>query len=205
MTTREVTAVALRLFSLWLLVQVVLTVPGIVMLLTSVEHYQGQVIPILVHLLMILGFVAIGLLAAYLIWIAAASVLARSPDSESRVLDQFLLQLGGVYFMVNALAYLPRSLGFLQHSLEMSYVNLLSPLGHVFQLCIGLALLVKPSHWAKLFAQLRGRGGCVYRFRIMMSEAPQALIQNEVSHGIVAPISLLFRHFGRLCVYFSDH
>lgn len=162
MTTKEVTAIALRLFSLWLLVQVVLNVPGIVMLLTTLEHYQGQTVPIFVYLMMTAGFVGIGLLAAYLIWIAAVSVLARSPESENGTFDQvgqtFFLQLGGAYFVVNALAYLPRSLGFLQHSLDMSYVSLLSPLGHVFQLCIGLALLGKPSYWAKLFAQLRGRG-----------------------------------------------
>lgn len=162
MTTRQVTAIALRLFSLWLLVQVILTLPGLVMLLGTLEHYEGQTVPVFVYFMMTLGFVAIGGLAAYFIWIAAASALARSPDSDSEMLDQegqkFLLQMGGVYFVVDALAHLPHSLGLLQPSLELSYLNLLSPFGHVFQLGVGMALLVKSSVWAKLLVQLRGRG-----------------------------------------------
>lgn len=161
MTTREITAIALRLFSLWLLVQVILNVPGLVLLLVSVEQYQGQVIPGYVYIMMITSFIAIGLVAAYLIWGAAKSALASDSRPESEILDRngqkFLLQLGGAYFVVDALAYLPRSLAFLQHSLDVSYVNLLSPLGIVFQLFIGIALLVKPSHWANVFARLRGR------------------------------------------------
>ena len=161
MTTKEITAIALRLFSVWLLVQVILNVSGIALLLTSVEQYQGQVIPGYVYFMLIGSFILIGLLAAYLIWVSAQSVLNRCPGAESQGLDQdgqrFLLQLGGAYFIVTSLAYLPRSLGFLSHSLEFSYMNLLWPLGLAFQFCIGLALLVGAAHWAVLFAKLRGR------------------------------------------------
>ena len=161
MSTKEVTAIALRLFSIWLLVQVILNVSSIALLMTSVEQYQGQVIPEYVYFMLIGSFIAIGLLAAYLIWASAKSVLNRCPSSGSRGLDldgqRFLLQLGGAYFIVTSLAYLPRSLGFLAHSLEFSYMNLLWPLGLAFQLGIGLALLVGASHWAVLFAKLRGR------------------------------------------------
>ncbi|SRR5690554_111175 len=161
MTTKEITAIALRLFSVWLLVQVILNVSGIALLLTSVEQYQGQVIPEYVYFMLIGSFIAIGLLSAYLIWVSAKSALDRCPSAESQGLDydgqRFLLQLGGAYFIVTSLAYLPRSLGFLAHSLEFSYMNLLWPFGLAFQLCIGLALLVGASHWAVLFAKLRGR------------------------------------------------
>ena len=161
MTSRDITAIALRLFSLWLLVQVMLNIPGLVMLLTSVEQYQGQVIPEYVHVFLIGSFIVLGILAALLIWVAANSALARTSSEETGELDQqgqmFLLQLGGAYFVITALAYLPRSLGFLSHSLEFSLANLLWPLGLVFQLCIGLALLVRSSQWEKLLAKLRGR------------------------------------------------
>lgn len=62
MTIREVTAIALRLFSLWLLVQVILNVSSLVMLLASIEHYRDQVIPIHVGLLLIGALSLIGLL-----------------------------------------------------------------------------------------------------------------------------------------------
>ena len=161
MTSRNITAVALRLFSLWLLVQVILNVPGLVMLLTSIEQYQGRVIPEYVHVLLVGGLVLLGLLAAILIWFAAGSALARCSGQGSEWLDQegrmFLLQLGGVYFMVTALADLPRSLGFLSYSLEFSYSDWLWTLGLVFQLCIGLSLAVAAPQWKVLLATLRGR------------------------------------------------
>jgi hypothetical protein len=161
MTTKEVTAIALRLFSLWLLVQVIMSIPSLVLLFTSIEQYQGQAIPAYVHIMIIGGFIVIGAIAVYLMWVAAKSALTNASDSGSELLgkdgQKFLLQLGGAYFVINALAYLPRSLGFLQSSMEVTYVNFLSPLGLLFQLCIGLALLVKASYWAEVFQKLRGR------------------------------------------------
>ena len=160
MTSRDVAVIALRLFALWLLVQVILNIPSLVVLLTSVEQYQGHVIPKYLQVLLIGSFIFLGLLTAFLIWIAAKSALARCAHEAGELSQQgqiFLLQLGGVYFFVTALAYLPRSLGFLSHSLEFSVANMLWPLGLVFQLCIGLDLLVRSSQWAKLLAKLRGR------------------------------------------------
>lgn len=161
MTTKEVTAIALRLFSLWLLVQVILNLPSLALFLTSMGQFQEQFLPRYVYILMIGCSVVIGLIAVFLIWRTASSVLAyKAGEGGSGVDEQsqkFLLQLGGAYFIVNSLAYLPRSLGFLQSSFEVSYVHLLSPLGLLFQLFIGLALVVHASWWAHLFAKLRGR------------------------------------------------
>ena len=161
MTSRDITAVVLRLFSLWLLVQVILNVPALVMLLTSIEQYQGRVIPEYVHVLLVGGLVLLGLFAALLIWFAAGSALARCSGEGGEALDQegrmFLLQLGGVYFMVTALADLPQSLGFLSYSSEFSYTDWLWTLGLVVQLCIGLSLAVAASQWKVLLATLRGR------------------------------------------------
>lgn len=161
MTSRDITAIALRLFSLWLLVQVVLNIPSLALLLISLEHYQGQATPEHVHVFLVGGFMAIGILAAFLLWLAAKSALARCYNTDTRNVDQqgqmFLLQLGGCYFVVTALANLPRSLAFLANSLELSLANYLWPVGLLFQLCIGLALLVRASKWVKLLAKLRGR------------------------------------------------
>src|SRR5690625_7691631 len=102
---------------------------------------------------MLIGsFIAIGLLAVYFIWASAKSALERCPSVESQSLDldgqRFLVQLGGAYFIITSLAYLPRSLAFLAHSLEFSYTDLLWPRGLVYHLCVRLALLVKASKWA---------------------------------------------------------
>ena len=161
MTTKEVTAIVLRLFSLWLLVQVILTAPSLALFLTSMGQYQAQVIPAYVYIAMIGSFIVIGLIAVYLIWHAARSALASESRGGGSAADdqsqKFLLQLGGVYFIVTSLAYLPRSLGFIQTSLDVSYVNFLSPLGLLFQLFVGLSLVVYSSWWVHIFAKLRGQ------------------------------------------------
>lgn len=161
MTTKDVTAIALRLFSLWLLVQVILNVPSLVLYLTTMEQYQEQIIPGYVYIAMIGGFIVVGLMAVYLIWLAAKSVLNYEASGSGSAADDqsqtFLLQLGGVYFIVTSLAYLPRSLGFFLSSMEVSYVHVLSPLGLLFQLFIGLALVFNASWWVHLLARLRGR------------------------------------------------
>lgn len=161
MTIKEVTAIVLRLFSLWLLVQVILTVPSLVMFMTSMGQHQEQAIPGYMYIAMTGGFIVIGLIAVYLIWRAAKSVLVYDSSGSDAVADdksqKFLLQLGGVYFIVTSLAYLPRTLSFLQSSLEVSYVHLMSPLGLLVQLFIGLTLVVHSSLWVHLLAKLRGR------------------------------------------------
>ena len=162
MTTRNVTAIALRLFALWLLVQVITNVPGLVMLLTTLEQYQGQAIARYLHVLLIASCSAIGLLAAYLIWRAAGSALKHSCDTKHEQLgldgQRFLLQLGGICFVVFALASLPRSLAALAHAQAFSYTTLLWPAGLVFQLLAGLALVVGASRWVALLSRLRARG-----------------------------------------------
>src|SRR5690606_38786131 len=161
MSTKEVTAIALRLFSIWLLVQIILNISSVALLQTSIGQYQGEVIPDYGYFMLIGSFIAIGLLAVHVIWASAKSALERCPSVESQSLDldgqRFLVQLGGAYSIITTLSYLPRPLAFLAHSLGFSYTNFLWPLGLVFQLCIGLGLLVKASHWAVLFAKLRRR------------------------------------------------
>ncbi len=45
MNSQQVTAIALRLISIWLLVELVLNLPSLVLVLSSVDQYQQQEIP----------------------------------------------------------------------------------------------------------------------------------------------------------------
>ncbi|WP_299942403.1 hypothetical protein [uncultured Microbulbifer sp.] len=102
-----------------------------------------------------------GLIAVYLINKAANSVLSRAKSNFEATLSsdsqKVLFQLAGLYFVVNALAYLPRSLSFIPNTVEIASSSILWPAGLVFQLAIGLWLVSASTFWHNLFNKLRGR------------------------------------------------
>lgn len=161
MITQQITAIALRLISIWLLIQLVLNLPNLVILFASVEQYQQREIPMIVYAGIVVAFILVGLIAAFLISRAANSVLYSAKSESETTLSndsqKVLFQLAGLYFVVNALAYLPRSLGFISSTVEISSSSILWPAGLVFQLVIGLWLVSASTFWLNLFNKLRGR------------------------------------------------
>lgn len=160
MTTRNVTAIALRLFALWLLVQIISHIPSLFMLVTVLGEYRGTP-PSYLEPALFASSCLIGLLAAYLIWRAAGSALQRSDATLPQTLDldgqRFLLQLGGICLAVLALAPLPRTLGFMSYGEKFSFIELLAPVSLLLQLIVGLALVIGAARWTALLARLRGR------------------------------------------------
>lgn len=161
MITQQVTAIALRLFSIWLLIQLILNLPSLLMLFASIEQYQQQETPMEAYAGLLGAFILIGLTAVFLINKAANTVLkSAKPDSEATLSgdsQKLLFQLAGLYFIVNALAYLPRSLSFIPNTVEISSSSILWPAGLVFQLVVGLWLVSATTFWFNLFNKLRGR------------------------------------------------
>lgn len=161
MNAQQVAAIALKLVAIWLLIELVLSLPSILLLLSSIEQYRQEAVPTGAYVAIVGAYFGIGVLAVFLIDKAATSVLERTrTDSEESASDEFqkvLFQLAGLYFIVDAIASLPRSLGFIAKVAEVSVPDLLWPVGLVFQLAIGSWLVGNSSFWLSLFHRLRGR------------------------------------------------
>ncbi|WP_305967380.1 hypothetical protein [Marinobacter salsuginis] len=161
MNSQQVTAIALRLISIWLLIELILNLPSLVLVFSSLEQYQQPEIPLGAYVGIIGAFLLIGLFAVFLIHKAATSVLTQaktgSENSLSNDSQKVLFQLAGLYFVVDAIVYLPRSLGFIPSATDISISSMLWPVGLVFQLAIGLWLLSNSSFWLNCFQKLRGR------------------------------------------------
>ena len=103
----------------------------------------------------------VGLFAAFLINKAATSVLNKAKSDSEATLgiesQKLLFQLVGLYFVVNALVYLPRSLSFIPSTTEINLTNWLWSAGLIFQLGIGVWLVSSSTFWLNLFNKLRGR------------------------------------------------
>jgi len=166
MITQQIAAITLRLFSIWLSIQLILNLPSIGVLFASVEKYRQQEIPAGVYISVVGGVFLAGLIAVFLINKAANSVLKRAKSGSEATLSsdsqKVLFQMAGLYFVVNALAYLPRSLAFILNAAEFSSASILWPAylgsaGLTFQLLIGLWLVGSSTFWFNLFLRLRGR------------------------------------------------
>lgn len=162
MVTQQITAIALRLLSIWLLIHIVLSLPSIVLSLQSFELFYQQETPTWMFLGVVIAFYALGLLAVFLIFKSATSVLVHAKSDSALILSEdsqkVLFQLAGLYFVVNALAYLPRAFAPTLSSVDSSLTPLLGLAGLLLQLIIGLWLVSCSAFWLKLFQKLRGRG-----------------------------------------------
>ena len=165
MISQQVTAIALRALAIWLLLQVVLNSPGLILLLNDTKYYRNQSIPIEVYSLVIGGFYAVGFTAAFLLNRLAGSVLKKVKSKEGVEVhltidsEKFLLQLLGAYFLVDALVSIPRTLSFVIHVDRVDVTQFFWPAGLVVQLIIGLFLIGSSKYWLRAFEVLRGRGG----------------------------------------------
>ncbi|MCO1335703.1 hypothetical protein MO867_15310 [Microbulbifer sp. OS29] len=158
---QQVTAVALRLLAIWLLIQLIINLPTLILIFTSVQKYQQREIPITAYVGLIGTFLIVGLAAVFLINKSATSILTRTKSDPENALSKdtqaILFQIAGLYFVVNSLAYLPRSLSFIPSTIDASMSSLMWPIGLLFQLFIGLWLITNTTFWLKLFNKLRGR------------------------------------------------
>jgi len=161
MNTQKITAIALRLISIWLLIQVVLNISSVVMLLASIDQYQQREMPTFGYIGIIGVVLVVGIAAVFLLYKLASSVLNRTADESgadiSKDSQKFLLQLAGAFFVVTALAYMPRSLSFLLRHNDVTAQNLLWPSGLLFQLVVGIWLVSSTKFWFSVFQKIRGR------------------------------------------------
>ncbi|WNC67371.1 hypothetical protein RI845_12675 [Thalassotalea nanhaiensis] len=161
MVIKQITAITLRFLALTLLIKLTLNIPMILMFLSSYESYMQQDIPIFLYVGLIASFVIVGCISAYLIWKVSKSIIEKAPTNTESWMSEdnqkFLIQLGGIYFIVNALVYLPAAIGRLPNSQHIVFENTLSVVGWLIQLLIGILITTRATHWHKLLLKLRSR------------------------------------------------
>lgn len=159
MITQQITAVALKIIAIWLMIQLFLNIPSLLMLMTNLEKYQQAAIPAIIYFWLMSCFLVIGLVSAYLIYRTAASVLVSSRTETDASLSadsqKLLFQFAGIYFVVRSLAQLPSALAFIPVTPTLDMANVLGLTGLVIQLVTGLWLMLYPSFWFTLFGRWR--------------------------------------------------
>ena len=155
MTSKTLTALALRVFALWLLAQLIVNSAQFVAVITALTGLAEHSL----YPLFFLAFFCLGMLAIWLLWRLSGSVLSSIGEDDQQPLPQgtqaFVLQILGVYFLVTALAYLPRHVVF---SVPMGmewWKSAMPAFGLLLKGALGLALVMRAPAWAKLLTKLR--------------------------------------------------
>lgn len=160
MNTKEITAIAIKLFAIWLLVQVILQVPSLLLVFNNVEGYIQQEFPHGLYVSVVGSFLIIGAIASFLLYRVANSVLASIPETndnnKNNISQQFLLQLGGVYFIVSAILLFLGTFTNIRNTVSIEITSYLYSIGAVFELLVGLSMLIKSNNWVLILNRFRG-------------------------------------------------
>jgi hypothetical protein len=160
MSSKEITAIAIKFFSIYLLVNVILYFPSMLTTLTALENYRGQDFDSNIFIYVVGAFIILGVTVSFFLSRLANSIILHSSEnSESNTLlsQQFLLQVLGVYFIVSGLSLMPSIAisAFVDTSFNLDRV--LPIAGYIFQVIVGLYFLTKPVFWVQCLNKFRGR------------------------------------------------
>ncbi|GEM_PF-2279202 len=156
MTRKETTAIALKCFAIYILSQVIISLPSLATLGIRLK-YMGNGYPSNIWIGGVSTLsVILGVTTAVLIWKFTNSLMTKetAPD-ESGVLEvngvmKIILACMGVYFIIDATMVLPHAVVNLQvakgsqRALGITYL-----LTQILELTFGGILIAKPGKWVK--------------------------------------------------------
>lgn len=155
MSTREVTAIALKILAIWMVFEVFLFTPAFL----NVIFHLGEVTSRLTQVVIALSFWVVGLLMAYVIFRAASSALEATPSNASNcsISEGFLLQVAGAFFAVEAFEGLAGSGMAIYKSLTLDTRQLVFLSTSLLKLVVGLLMIVRREVFVSLLQRARGR------------------------------------------------
>ena len=160
MNSKEVTAIAIKFFGIWLIINFALYLPAFIFALMTFSKEYFASTSLVLFSVAVGVYLAVGLVCAYILFRLANSILQRTPKTAADTdgLSQtFVFQVLGVYLIVSGLPSV-LSLGIqLGDQAEYSFLSWFYLGGAVFKFAVGVYLLVQPAIWALWLKKLRGR------------------------------------------------
>ncbi len=169
MSARVLSAVAFKVFAIYLCVQIVLHTPNIWFMYRSLGEWNGSVglgsfMPYIFGSL----FLLFGLVVVVVLHRLGSSVLNSIPDETDKLNSEnfeiLLFQLLGFYFIMSAFTYLPSNimLVFFEDMYRPGELSLISErlkvLAHIIELSVGLSMVIRAPVWKAMFHKFRYAG-----------------------------------------------
>lgn len=163
MSGKEITAIAIKFFAIWLFVNVVLYAPAMITTVSGLSRASEQEIDQELYFVVVGGFFLVGLIASLVLFRVSNSVLSAVQSSElddRGITEAILLQILGVYFLVSTLASMPGMAMRLFIASEYTLVNYLYFAGDFFLLGVAIYLIKGPTTLLSILGALRGSAEC---------------------------------------------
>ena len=167
MTRKETTAIALKCFALYLMAQVIISLPVFAGLGMQLGYYGHHDISKFWIVALCTLCTLIGLLVVFLIWKTTNSLLKKDTSSTEDTLGdlnadgvmKIVLACMGVYFSVNAVIAFPRVFVDFQIAKKIadqqSLVSAISLGSVILQIVFGCLLIAKPAKWVKMIRSVK--------------------------------------------------
>ena len=165
MTQKETTAIAVKCFAIYILAQVIISLPTLAALGLKIGSYGQHDIPRSWILVISVSSLALGLVTAYLLWKFTNSLLTKEPvqetatgDLEAEGIMKIVLACMGVYFIIDAAMTFPHAI--VQYHISRSNpafqaeLSAMYLLAQVLELTFGGLLIAKPNKWVKMIRSL---------------------------------------------------
>ena len=166
MTRKETTAIALKCFAIYLITQVLVSLPVLVSIGLKLGSYgKHQTSGFFIASICFLS-VILALATAFFLWRLTNSLLLQETVLESTPSEigvdevmKIILACMGVYFASSAIINFPRAFVEFQiaqnnptYEIELPVVDLVS---HILQFTIGSLLIAKPAKWVKMIRLIK--------------------------------------------------
>lgn len=160
MNTKEVAAISIKLLALWLLIQVILYIPSLILIISTFGEIKQNKVQLDFYVSVVSTFLIIGTVASFVLFRVSNSVLNKIPDTTEIKHDglsqQFILQVAGTFFIVNALSTLLSYSTILLRDEDFNISNYFYVSGILLEFVIGAHLLVSSIIWVRWLNYLRG-------------------------------------------------
>ena len=161
MTQKETTAVAIKCFAIYLLAQVIISLPTLAALGLKIGSYGQHDIPRSWILIISTSSLVLGLITVYLLWKFTNSLLTKEPVKEAATdnlgadgILKIVLACMGVYFILDGTMTFP-------HAIVQYHVSRSNPafqtdlsamylLAQILEFIFGGLLIAKPNKWLKM-------------------------------------------------------
>jgi hypothetical protein len=160
MSPKDITAIAIKFFAIYLLVNVVVYFPSMIVSMTALQKYHEETFSSEMFVSVVGAFIVLGITISFMLNRLANSIASKSSENtaiNSDLPKDFLLQILGVYFIISGISSLPGiAISLFKHN-AMDSATLLYGVGYIFQVVVGFYLVVKPTIWNQWLNKLRGR------------------------------------------------
>ncbi len=161
MNTKEVAAIAIKLLALWLLTQVILYIPSLILIINTFGAINQNTVPLDFYASVVCTFLVVGTVASFILFRVSNSVLNKVPMTSEinheGLSQQFILQVAGTFFIVNALSTLLSYSTILLKDEQFNISNYFYVSGILLEFAIGAHLLVSSVIWVRWLNYFRGR------------------------------------------------